>query len=156
MPCANPSCSKEIQSLIEQLAATTTQRRLEKSKRRLRRTCHAQPPQDIHEHMVKKIEKDETEACTRFHIKRVPKATREVNNKNKEKGEKSNIDVVCINDVSMSSKSKRWRGKRRCFKCKELGHFIALCLHMENKDLTSPKMTLTKTKNEKKTSYQVE
>jgi hypothetical protein len=31
----------------------------------------------------------------------------------------------------MSSKSKKRRGKRRCFKCKRLGHLIASCSYKD-------------------------
>jgi hypothetical protein len=59
----------------------------------------------------------------------IPGATKEASNLNKDKGNKSSVHVVCTNERSLS-KSKKGRGKRRCFKCKELGHFIASCPNM--------------------------
>jgi hypothetical protein len=59
--------------------------------------------------------------------KDVPKAISEEINMRQEKGNDSISHVVCTNNLSMSSKSKKKRGKRRCFKCKELGHLIASC-----------------------------
>jgi hypothetical protein len=35
----------------------------------MRRTLHAQLPQDIHGHVVKKLKNRETEGCTRLHLK---------------------------------------------------------------------------------------
>jgi hypothetical protein len=81
----------------------------------------------------------------------------------------------------MSSKSKKGRGKRRCFKCKELGHFIVSCPHknkdevmrrcfecndkdhmitscplMKNQRCAPSKMTLTKAKDGQQALCQVE
>jgi hypothetical protein len=56
LPCANPCCSKESQSLIKQKFAG----RIKRNKRKMRRTRHAQPPQDIHGCVVKRLEKGET------------------------------------------------------------------------------------------------
>jgi hypothetical protein len=83
-----------------------------KKAKQLRRRLHAQPSQDIHEHVVKKLEKGETATHVKLHKKRVPNATREANNKNKEKGEYSSINVVCSNDLSITSKHKRRIGKK--------------------------------------------
>jgi hypothetical protein len=76
--------------------------------------------------MVKKLEKGETVARVNLHKKRVPKAMREANNKNKEKGEKSSINVVCTNDLSMSSKSKKRREKRDVSNARS---WVTLLLH---------------------------
>jgi hypothetical protein len=46
----------------------------------------------------------------------------------------------------MIFKSKKRIRKSGCFRCKELGHFIASCPHMENKILASPRMTFTNNK----------
>jgi hypothetical protein len=179
MSCANPCCSKESQSSIEQKSAWKINRN--KKAKQLRRRRLAQHPQDIHGLMVKKLEKGETAARVKLHKKQVPTTTREANKKNKKKCETSSINVVCSNDLFMSSKSIKKRGKRRCFKCKELVHFIASCLHMDTKNevrsyftcnkedhmitscplmknqgRASPKMTLIKTKNEQQASYQTE
>jgi hypothetical protein len=98
---------------------------------RIRVRYIAQPPQDIHGRVVKKLETGETAASVKLHKKDVPKAINEAINMNNEKGKNSNSHVVCTDHLSMSSKSKKGRGKRRCFKCKELGHFIASCPHKD-------------------------
>jgi hypothetical protein len=100
---------------------------------------------------------------------------------NKEKGKNSISHVVCTDHLYMSSKSKKGREKRRCFKCKELGHFIASCPQkdkdermsryfrcndkdhvitscplMKNQRRAFLTMTLTKNKNGQQASYQGE
>jgi hypothetical protein len=100
---------------------------------------------------------------------------------NKEKGKDSISHVVCTEHLSMLSKSKKRRGKRRCFKCNESGHLIASCPYkdkgegirrcfgcndkdhmitscplMINQTRTSPRMTLTKRKDKQQASCQVE
>ena len=130
---------------------------------------------------MKKLETGETTASVKLHKKDVPKAINEEINMNKEKGKNSISHVVCTDHLSMSSKSKKGRGKRRCFKCKELGHFIASCPHkdkdegmrrcfgcndkdhmitscplMKNQRRAPSEMTLTKTKDEQQASCQVE
>jgi hypothetical protein len=102
--------------------------------RQLRRKCHAQPPQDIHERVVKKLEKEETAASVKLHKKDAPKTINEAISMNKEKGKDSISHVVCANNSSMSSKHKKGRCKRRCFKCKELDHFIASCPHKDKEE----------------------
>jgi hypothetical protein len=122
--------------------------------------------------VVKKLEKRETITSVKLHEKEVPRAISEAINMNKEKGKDSISHVVRIDHLSMSSKSTKGRGKRRCFKCKELGHFIASCPHkdkdegmtrcfehadknhvisscslMKNQRRAPSKITLTKTKD---------
>ena len=135
-PCANPYCSKESQFLNEHQAVGSKEKLLinkerNKKAKQLRRRCIAQPPQDIHGRVVKKPETGETAASVKLHKKDVPKAINEEINMNKEKGKNSISHVVCTDHLSMSSKSKKGRGKRRCFKCKELGHFIVSCPHKD-------------------------
>jgi hypothetical protein len=135
-PCANPCCSKESQFLNEHQAAGSKEKLLinkesNKKAKQLRRRCIAQPPQDIHGRVVKKLETGETAASVKLHKRDVPKAINEAINMNKEKGKNSISHVVCTDHLSVSSKSKKRRGKRRCFKCKELGHFIASCPHKD-------------------------
>ena len=130
---------------------------------------------------MKKLETGESASSVKLHKKDVPKAINEEINMNKEKGKNSNSHVVCIDHLSMSSKSKKRRGKRRCFKCKELGHFIVSCPHkdkdegmrrcfgcndkdhmitscplMKNQGCASSKMTLTKENDKQQASCQVE
>jgi hypothetical protein len=145
----------------------------------LRIRHHARVPQDIHVRVVNKLEKRETATSIKLHEKEVPKAISEAININKEKGKDSISHVVRTGHLSMPSKSKKGRGKRRCFKCKELCHFIASCPHkdkdegmrrcfgcngkdhmitscplMKNQRRAFPTMTLTKNKNEQQASYQ--
>ena len=99
----------------------------------------------------------------------------------KEKGKDSINHVVCTDLLSMSFKYKKGKGKRRCFKCKKLGHLIASCPYKDknegtrscfgcnNKDHTitscqvmkyqgcaSSKMTLSKENDKQQASCQVE
>jgi hypothetical protein len=185
-PCANPCCSKESQFLNEH-EATGSKEKLPINKERnkkakqLRIIRIAQPPQDIHGRVVNKLKMGEIAASFKLHKKEVPKAINEAINMNKEKGKKSISHVVCIDHLSISSKSKKGRRKKRCFKCKELGHFIASCPHkdkdemmrrffgcndkdhvitscslMKNQRHAFPTMTLTKNKNGQQASYQAE
>jgi hypothetical protein len=171
-------CPMKGQSLIEQQVVGSKRKLLgNKKSRQLRRRHHARLPQDIHERMVKKLEKRETTTSVKLHEKEVPRAISEAINMNKEKGKDSIIHVVRTDHLSMSSKSKKERGKRRCFKCKEVGYFIASCPHkdkdegmrrcfecnvkdhmitscplMKNQRCAPSKMTLTKTKYEQQAS----
>jgi hypothetical protein len=131
--------------------------------------------------VLKKLEKGEATASVKLHKKEVPKIINEAINMNKEKGKDSISHVVCTDHLSMSSKSKKGRGQRRCFKCKEPGHFIVSCSHkdkdermrrcfgcndkdhvitscplMKNQRCAFPTMTLTKIKNEQQASYKAE
>ena len=178
-PCANPCCSKESQFFNEHQAAGSKERN--KKAKQLRRRRIAQPPQDIHGRVVKKLETGETAASVKLHKKDVPKAINEEINMNKEKGKNSINHVVCTDLFSMSSKNKKRKGKRRCFKCNELGHLIALCPYndkdegmrrcfgcndkdhvttscplMKNQRRAPSKMTLTKQKDKQQVSSQVE
>jgi hypothetical protein len=60
---------------------------------------------------VKKLEKGETVAHAKLHKKRVPSTTREANNKNKEKGETSSINVFALMTILCPSKEKRGEEK---------------------------------------------
>jgi hypothetical protein len=180
LSCANPCYSKKVKSLIEQHVVGSKGKLLinkdmNKKAKQLRRRRIAQPLQDIHGRVVKKLEKGETTASVKLHNKLIKQQM------NKEKGKYLIIHVVCTDHLSTSSKSKKERGKRICFKCKELGHFIMSCPHkgkdermricfgcndkdhvntscplMKNQRRTFPTMTLTKNKNEQQASYQAE
>jgi hypothetical protein len=179
-PCANPCCSKESQSLIEQQVLGSQKKWCgNKKQRQLRRRHIAQLSQDIHGRVVKKLEKGKTAASVKLHKKDVPKD--EEINMSLEKGKDLINHVVCTDHVFMSSKSNKRRGKRRCFKCKALGHLITSCPYKDkvkgirrcfgcnNKDhmITScpllmnqacafSKMTLTKENDKQQASCQVE
>jgi hypothetical protein len=83
-----------------------------KKQRQLSRRRYARLPQDIYEHVVKKLEEGETAARVKLHEKEVPKAISEAINMKQEKGKDSISHVVCIDHLSMSSKSKKRRGKK--------------------------------------------
>jgi hypothetical protein len=81
-PCANPCCSKESQSLNKHQAAGSKEKLLinkerNKKAKQLRRRHIAQPPQDIHRCVVKKLETGETATSVKLHKKDVPEATNE-------------------------------------------------------------------------------
>jgi hypothetical protein len=177
-PCANPCCSKESQSLIEKQVVGSKRKLLRnKKQRQLRSRRHARLPQDIYKHVVNKLEEGGTATRVKLREKEAPKAI----NMNKEKGKDPISHVVCTDHLSMLSKSKKRRGKRRCFKCNELGHLIASCpykdkdegmrrcfgcnykdhmittyLLMKNQTRAPSRMTLTKKKDKQQASCQVE
>jgi uncharacterized protein (DUF39 family) len=131
LSCVDLYCPKKDQSLIEQQVVGSKIKLLGNKKRRqLRRRHHARLPQDIHRPVVKNLEEGETTRVI-LHEKEVPRAISEAINMNKEKGKDSISHVVRTDHLSMSSKSKKGRGKQRCFRCKELGHFIASCPHKD-------------------------
>jgi hypothetical protein len=129
--CTNPGCSKESQLLDEHQAAGSKEKVLIKERnkktKQLRRRCIAQPSQDIHGSVVKKLETGKTAASVKLHKKDVPKAKDEEINMNLDKGKDSISHVACTDHFSMSSKNKKRKGKRRCFKCNKSGHLIASC-----------------------------
>jgi hypothetical protein len=127
-PCANPCRSKESECLNENKVVGSKRKLLRKKKQRqLRRRRLARLPQDNYEHVVKKLEEGETATRVRLLEKDVPKAKNEEINMNFEKGKDSISHVVCTDHFSMSSKNKKRKGKRRCFKCNKSGHLIASC-----------------------------
>jgi hypothetical protein len=186
-PCANPCCSKESQLLNKHQAAGSKEKLLinkerNKKAKQLRRRRRARLPQDIYKYVMKKLEEGETAAIrVKLFEKDVPKAISEAINMRQEKGNDSISHVVCTNNLSMSSKSKKRRGKRRCFKCKELGHLIASCPYkdkdegmrrcfgcnekdhmitscpvIKNQGRAPSKMTLTKENDKQQASCRVE
>jgi hypothetical protein len=83
LSCANKCCSQESQSSIELEFSGTSNvshgkennelkeenERLRRSLTQLKGKCHAQPSQDNHDNMVKKLEKGTTVACTKTPLK---------------------------------------------------------------------------------------
>jgi hypothetical protein len=125
-PCANPCRSKRSECLNEK-KVVGSQKKLcgNKKQRQLRRRRIAQPSQDIHGRVVKKLEKGKNAASVKLHKKDVPKD--EEINMSLEKGKDSINHVVCTDHFSMSSKNKKRKGKRGCFKCNKAGHLIVSC-----------------------------
>jgi hypothetical protein len=124
LSCADLHCPKKGQSLIEkQVVGSKIKLLRNKKQRQLRSRRRARLPQDINKHVVNKLEEEGTAARVKLRKKEAPKEI----NMNKEKGKDSISHVVCTDHLSMLSKSKKRRGKRRCFKCNELGHLIASC-----------------------------
>jgi hypothetical protein len=185
-PCANPRWSKESQCLNKHQAAGSKEKLLinkerNKKAKQLRRRRRAQLPQDIDEHVVKELEEGETTTRVKLLEKDVPKEMSGAINMRQEKGNVSISHVVCTNNLSVSSKSKKRRGKQRCFKCKALGHLIASCPYkdkdegtrrcfgcnnkdhmvtscpvMRNQRRAPSKMTLSKENDKQQASCQVE
>jgi hypothetical protein len=110
-PCANPCCSKENQSLIKHQVVSKEKlfinKERNKKEKQLTRRHIAQPPQDIHERVVKKLKKGETATSVKLHKKEVSKAINEAINMNKEKGKDSFCHVVCADNLFMFSESKQ-------------------------------------------------
>jgi hypothetical protein len=182
LSCADLHCPKKGQSLIKKQAVGSKRKLLgNKKQRQLRRRRHARHPQDIYKHVVNKLKEGGTAARVKLREKEAPKAISEAINMNKEKGKGSSSHVVCTDHLSMLSKSKKRRGKRRCFKCNELGHLIASCPYkdkdegirrcfgcndkdhmitscplMINQTRAPSRMTLTKRKDKQQASCQVE
>jgi hypothetical protein len=179
-PCANPCRSKGSECINEQ-KVVGSQKKLcgNKKQRQLRRRRIAQLFQDIHGRVVKKLEKGKTAASVKLHKKDVPKD--EEINMSLKKGKDSINHVVCTDHFSMSSKNKKRKGKRGCFKCNKAGHLIASCPYNDkgegirkcfgcndkNHTITScpllmnqacafSKMTLTKENDKQQASCQVE
>jgi hypothetical protein len=128
LSCADLHCPKKGQSLIEKQVVESKRKLLgNKKQSQLRRRHHARLPQDIYKHVVNKLEEEGTATRVKLREKEAPKAMSEAINMNKEKGKDSSSHVVCTDHLSMLSKSKKRRGKRRCFKCNESSHLIASC-----------------------------
>jgi hypothetical protein len=180
-PCANPCRSKESECLNEQKVVGSKRKLLgNKKQRQLRRRRHARPPQEIYENVVKKLEEGETAARAKLLEKDVPKAISEAINMRQGKGNDSISHVICTDHLSMSSKNKNGKGKRRCFKCNKTGHLITSCPYnytdegmrrcfgcndkdhmitscplMKNQGRASSKMTSTKKEDKQRASCQV-
>jgi hypothetical protein len=181
LSCADLHCPKKDQSLIEKQVVGSKRKLLgNKKQRQLRKRHHARLPQDIYKHVVNKLEEEGTATRLKLHEKEAPKAISEAINMNKEKGKDLISHVVCIDHLSMLSKSKKRKRKRRCFKCNESSHLIASCPYkdkdegmrrcfgcndkdhmitscplMKNQRRAPSKMTLTKEKDKQQVSCQV-
>jgi hypothetical protein len=109
----------------------------------LKGKCHAQPSQDNHDNIVKKIEKGTTVACTKPLQKKTKLSKKDMS---KTQGEKINAHIIFSNNVPMCfNKERSKRSNRRCYGCKEKGHEIGSCPCMKNQDLArSRKMAIKK------------
>jgi hypothetical protein len=108
-PCANPCRSKGSECLNEQQVVGSKRKLLgNKKQRQLRRRRLARLPQDIYEHVVKKLEEGETAVRVKLLEKDVPKAISE--------------------EINMSLE----KGIRRCFGCNDKNHTITSCPLMIN------------------------
>jgi hypothetical protein len=176
-PLQQKVCSQVSQSPIEHQILVSKEEKLMNNIGRLRRNvkklqtkCHAQPSQDIYGCMVKKLEKGRNVPCTKILQKQVPRETKkQASNLNKDKDIISSVDFDCTNNMSMSPKNRKkicfkckerghviascphmdYRGVRRCFGCTERDHMISSCPHMKNQDRASPKTTNIKKENGK-------
>jgi hypothetical protein len=146
LSCANKCCSQESQSSIElefpgtsNVSYAKENNELKEENERLRRSltklkgkCHAQPSQDNHDNLVKKLEKGTIVVCTKP-LQKNTKLSKKV--MSKIQGEKINAHTICSNNVPMCfNKERSKRSDRRCYGCKE-----------KNQDLArSRKMTIKK------------
>jgi hypothetical protein len=129
LSCSNPCCSKKSQSSIEKKIAG----KINRNKRIMRRRRLDQPTQDIHGHMVKKLEKGETAACVKLHKNEFLRQHEKQTTRTRTKVKIQVLMLFALVIFLCPPRAKR-RGKRRYFKCKELDHFIDSCPHMDIED----------------------
>jgi hypothetical protein len=93
---------------------------------------HAQPSQDNHDNMVKKLEKGTIVASTK-HLQKGTKLSKE--DMSKTQGKEIKAHVKCSNNIPMwFNKERSKRSNRRCYRYKEKGHEIGSCPHMKIMD----------------------
>jgi hypothetical protein len=138
---SNVSYAKENNELKEENES------LRRSLTQLKGKCHAQPSQDNHDNLVKKLEKGTTVVCTKPLQKNTKLSKKGMS---KIRGEKINAHTICSNNVPMCfNKERSKRSDRRCYGCKK-GQEIGSCPHMKNQDLArSRKMTIKKDESKK-------
>jgi hypothetical protein len=146
LPCANVCCSSTSKSSFELEFAGTkddTYQKLKEENERLKMSltqlkgkCIAQPSQDNHDHMVKKLETETTEACT----KSLGENVKDLRNAKRKKQKKK------INTSSKSLKHASIQGNiqgndqatlhtkinKKCSECLEEGHLIRSCPYIKN------------------------
>jgi hypothetical protein len=152
LPCANACCPSTSKSSFElEFAGTkddTYQKlkgeneRLKMSLTQLKGKCIAQPSQDNHDHMVKKLETGTTEACTKT-LKENVKDLRIA--KRREQKKKINTSSKSLNHASIQGNIQgnnqvtlHTKRSKKCSECFEKGHSIRSCPYIKN-DLISNK-----------------
>jgi hypothetical protein len=146
LPCANACCSSTSKSSFE-LKFTGTKddtcqelkeenERLKISLTQLKGKCTAQPSQDNHDHMVKKLETGSTVACTKSleaNVKDLRIAKR------KEQKKKINTSAKSLNYASMQGNIQgndqatlHTKRSKKCSECFEKGHSIRSCPYIKN------------------------
>jgi hypothetical protein len=138
LPCANACCPSTSKSSFELEFPGTKDdtcqelkeenERLKMSLTQLKGKCTAQPSQDNHDHMVKKLETGSTVACTKSleeNVKDLRIAKR------KEQKKKINTSAKSLNHASMQSNIQgnnqatlHTKRSKKCSECFEKGHSI--------------------------------
>jgi hypothetical protein len=149
LPCANDCCSPASKSSFELeflgINDSTYQDLKEENERlrtnltHLKGKCIAQPSQDNHDDMVKKLEMGTTVACTRSLEEKV-KDLRNV--KRKEQKKKINTSAKSFNHASMQGNIQgndqatlHTKKSKKCSECFEKGHLIRSCPYIKENGL---------------------
>jgi hypothetical protein len=146
LSCANACCPSTSKSSFELEFAGTkdgTYQKLKEENERLKMSltqlkgkCIAQPSQDNHDHMVKKLETGTTVACTKSleeNVKDLRIAKRE------EQKKKINTSSKSLNHTSIKGNiqgnnqvSLHTKKSKKCSECFEKGHSIRSCPYIKN------------------------
>jgi hypothetical protein len=146
LPCANDCCPSTRKSSFELEFAGTKDdtyqelkeenERLKMSLTQLKGKCTAQPSQDNHDHMVKKLETGTTVACPKSleeNVKDLRIAKR------KEQKRKINTSAKSLNRASMQGNIQgndqatlHTKRSKKCSECFEKGHSIRSCPYIKN------------------------
>jgi hypothetical protein len=145
LPCANDCCPSTSKSSFELEFPGTKDNtcqelkeeneRLKMSLTQLKGKCTAQPSQDNHDHMVKKLETGSTVACTKSleeNVKDLRIAKR------KEQKKKTNTSAKSLNRASMQNiqgnnqATLHTKRSKKCSECFEKGHSIRSCPYIKN------------------------
>jgi hypothetical protein len=146
LPCANACCPSTSKTSFELGFAGTQDdiyqklkeenERLKMSLTQLKGKCIAQPSQDNRDHMVKKLEKGTTVACTKSleeNIKDLRIAKR------KEQKKKINTSSKSLNHASINGNIQgnnqvtlHTKRSKKCSECFKKGHSIRSCPYIQN------------------------
>jgi hypothetical protein len=146
LPCANACCPSTSKSSFEPKIPGTKDdtcqelkeenERLKMSLTQLKGKCTAQPSQDNHDHMVKKLETGSTVACTKSLEENVKDLTIA---KRKEQKKKINTSTKSLNHASMQGNIQgndqatlHTKKSKKCSECFEKGHLIRSCPYIKN------------------------
>jgi hypothetical protein len=149
LPCANACCSPASISFFElefpginnvaYQELKEENERLRMSLTQLKGKCIAQPSQDNHDDMVKKLESGTTVACTKSLEKNV-KDLRNV--KRKEQKNKTNTSMKSLNHASIQGNIQGndqatlyTKKNKKCSECFEKGHLIRSCPYIKENGL---------------------
>jgi uncharacterized small protein (DUF1192 family) len=145
LPCANACCSSASKSSLELefpgIKDDTCQELKEENERlrtsltQLKGKCTAQPFQDNHDYMVKKLETGTTIACIKLLEENVKNLR---NDKRKEQKKKINTSTKSLNHASMQGHIQgndqatlHTKKSKKCSECFENGHLIRSCPYIK-------------------------